>query len=105
MKISWLDVLLFGLATYRMALAVSKESGPFWMFKLLRRNVKKHAPDQTHMDEGIECLWCMSMQFGIVVVVTAYFWKGNAVYDGCILALAISAIAIVLNQAFTKGGK
>lgn len=102
MKTTFLQVFLLSLATFRIALMISKESGPFWMFKHLRRGVKRNAPQKTHMDEGIECLWCMSMQVGIIIAVSACFFLGNPVYDVCILALAVSAIAVILNQMFTR---
>lgn len=98
----FLDFILHGLATYRLALMISKEDGPGWMFKLLRRKVKRKAPKATHMDEGIECLWCMSMQIGLVVAVARAFLNGGMVYTTCVFALATSAVAVILNQAFTK---
>lgn len=98
----WLDFLLHALATYRLALMISKESGPGWAFKLLRRTVKRKAPKASHMDEGIECLWCMSMQIGIAVAVARAFLVDGLVYTTCVYALAISAVAVILNQAFTK---
>lgn len=100
-----LDLVQLILATYRLALMVSKEAGPGWIFKHLRRWVKREAPKKTHMDDGIECLWCMSAQIGFVMAITNYFFHSNPVYDVIILALAISGGAIIINQAFTKESK
>ncbi len=100
---SWINLTLHALATYRLALMVSKEAGPGWLFKYFRREVKKRAPKASHMDEGITCLWCMSMQIAILISILRELFSGILVYDTSIYALAISAVAVVLNQAFTKG--
>lgn len=105
MTITPFQFLLLALATYRLALMISSEAGPFWMFKHLRRFVKREAPKKTHMDDGIECLFCVSAQFGIVIAITAYFFLGNPIYDVSILALALSGSAIIIHHAFTEGFK
>lgn len=103
MKLQPFEFLLLSLATYRLALMVSKESGPFWMFKHLRRFVKREAPKKAHMDEGIECIFCVSAQFGILVAGAWHFLGGNPMFWVVILALSLSAVSVILNQAFTKG--
>lgn len=102
-KWSALELLLLALATYRVSLMVSKEAGPFWAFKLFRRSVKKNAPKQIHLDDGIECLWCVSAQMGIVIAVSSHFFWEYAAYRIGIIALALSAVAVIANQMFTKG--
>lgn len=102
MKIGPMEFILLALATYRLALMVSTEAGPFWMFKLLRRKVKRNAPKVTHMDEGIDCLWCVSMQFGVVVAVSAWFLWEFVTFRILISALAFSAVAVILHSRFTK---
>lgn len=102
MKISALDFTIHALAVFRLAIMVTKEDGPGWIFKRVRSVVKRCAPKTTHMDEGIECPWCMSMQFAIVIALARFFLSGNPVYDVIILALALSGAAIAVNQQFTK---
>lgn len=99
---TFLDFLEMVLATFRLTVMVTKESGPGWLFKHLRRWVKREAPKKTHMDEGIECPWCMSAQIGIGLVVANYFFHSNPVYGVILLALALSGGTIILNQTFTK---
>lgn len=96
------DFVLGVLATYRLALMVSSEAGPFWMFKHFRRLVKREAPKKAHMDDGIECMLCMSMQIAVVTAVTYDFFHGRKVFDLTVLALALSGAAIILHRAFTK---
>lgn len=100
---SWLDFLLHALATYRLSLMVAKESGPGWIFKIFRRTVKRKAPKATHLDEGIECLFCVSAQLGILVACLRSALAPYAIYQLALFALAISAVAVVLNQTFTQG--
>lgn len=105
MKIQVMDFIIHALAVFRLALMVTKESGPGWVFKRLRQWCKKSCPRWSHMDEGIECPWCMSMQFALIVTVSRFFLAGSLVYDVIILALALSGAAIVVNQQFTKENK
>lgn len=97
-----MDFIVHALAVFRLTLMVTKEAGPGWIFRHLRKWVKRSWPKWTHMDEGIECLWCMSMQIALPVVVARFFLAGSLVYDVIILALALSGVAIAVNQQFTK---
>lgn len=97
------EFLVLALAVYRLALMVTKEAGPGWVFKRLRGLVRRKAPKESHMDEGISCQFCMSMQIAIVVATTAHFWWDTSTYQIGAYALALSATAIMCNQVFTKG--
>lgn len=97
-----MDFAVHTLAVFRLALMVTKESGPGWVFKRLRQWCKRSCPRWTHMDEGIECPWCMSMQFALAVGVARFFLADNPVYDVIIISLALSGAAIAVNQQFTK---
>lgn len=97
------DFIILGLAVFRLSLMVTKENGPLWVFKHLRELVKKKANGKSHMDEGIECLWCMSMQIALVVaILSTFLFHCSKVYDVIVYALALSGLAIILNQQFTK---
>lgn len=102
MKITVVDFIIHALAVFRLALMVTKESGPGWVFKHLRTWVKRTWPKWMHMDEGIECPWCISMQFALVIATARFFLAGKPIYDVIILALALSGAAIAVNQQFTK---
>jgi hypothetical protein len=94
-----LDFALHALAVYRLASMVTKEAGPWWMFRKLRRKVKQTAPKVTHMDEGIDCLLCMSMQIGVAVAIAHAFLAAWPPYQIVVWALALSAAAVLLNRA------
>lgn len=98
---TWFYFAIGSLATYRLSVMVSKESGPGFIFRKLRRapDAKKHPA----VKEGLSCIFCLSVWFSAIV--TGYYlwlelitWKEAPIYW-----LAFSAVAVVLNQAFTKG--
>lgn len=96
---NWFALILGSLVTYRLALLVSKESGPMFIFRKLRRIPQP----KTSLKEGLQCLWCQSIWYAAPV--TAYEW-----WLGLIPAqqtplwwLAMSALAIFYNQQWTKG--
>jgi hypothetical protein len=94
---SWLEFLVGCLATFRMALMVSKEEGPAELARTARR-----AAPSGWIKRGFYCQWCQSFWWGMA---TALFftltdrvtWKDFVIYW-----LAFSAGAIVINQTFTK---
>lgn len=98
---NWFALAIGGLVVYRLALLVSSESGPAFIFRKLRRL----PPKKSSLKEGLSCIWCQSIWFSAPV--TAYEWwlgwippKQTPLYF-----LAISSIAIVINQQWTKGPK
>jgi hypothetical protein len=91
-------LLLGGLATFRLSLLVSKEDGPAYIFRKLR----KAPPKNSSAKEGLSCEWCVSVWMGAAVA--AYFWV-LAIIRGPewpLYWLALSAIAIICNQQWTK---
>lgn len=95
---TWMLFLCGCLATYRMALLLSKEDGPAYVFRKLR-NVP---PKKSSMHDGIRCLFCASVWMSSLVT-TFYWWRGwIEPMDIGLYGLAFSAVAICLNQMFTK---
>lgn len=91
-----LDLLLYALATFRVALMFSKEQGPCGVFNKVRLCLEDRAACLT---TGVHCLWCWSIWIGAFFA--AYYWLvGHA--DYFILMLAFSAVSVILNQAFTQ---
>ena len=96
----FLYLLLGGLATFRLSLLFSKEDGPAYIF----RNLRKVPPKNSSAKEGLSCTWCMSIWTSALV--TTYFWL-LAIIPGIewpLYWLAMSAIAIICNQQWTKAG-
>lgn len=96
--------LLYALAVFRLSLLLSKEDGPAWVFRKLRRAI----PKESSAKEGIQCQWCVSVWMAIPVSLFAVFqanlphWIAST-GNWFVLMLALSAVAIAINQTFTKG--
>lgn len=95
-----LELVIGALATYRLALLVSKESGPAWVFAKLR----KLPPPKSSAREGLSCQWCVSVYVAALVCLV-YYWIGLRMHAGSWILhwLALSSGAITINQMFTKG--
>ena len=94
---SWLEFVVGCLATFRLALLVSKEEGPANMIETLR-----NAAPLGWIRRGMNCEWCQSFWWGMA---TSFFFTvtGRISWTDFVLYwLAFSAAAIVLNQAFTR---
>ncbi len=92
-------LLLGGLATFRLSLLISKEDGPAYIFRKLRRLPPPHSSAK----DGLSCEWCMSVWMSAAVA-TFYWWRGIiSLFDWPLYWLAMSAIGIIFNQQWTKG--
>jgi hypothetical protein len=96
---NWFALAIGGLVVFRLALLVSSESGPAFIFRKLRRL----PPKKSSLKEGLSCPWCLGMHFSIPV--TAYeWWLGMfPTKEIPLYWLAISSVAIIINQQWTKG--
>src|SRR5689334_4572605 len=94
----FLYLIIGGLAAFRLSLMVSKEDGPAYSF----RKIRKLPPKKSSTAEGLSCTWCVSIWAGALVAF--YLWligkvPGN---EFPLYWLAQSAIAIICNQQWTK---
>jgi len=98
---TWFYFILGCLATFRLALLLTREDGPAWIFRKLRNLPSK----KSSAHEGIRCLWCASVWMSAPV--TAFFWYRGMIepIETPLYWLAFSAGAICFNQAFTKESK
>ena len=95
---SGIYLLLGGLAAFRLSLLISKEDGPAYLFRKLRRL----PPEGSATKEGLSCEWCMSIWAGALV--SAYLWIIQAIpgNEWPLYWLATSAIAVICNQQWTR---
>ena len=103
MPMTALQFILLALAVYRLALMVSKEDGPTWIFRKIRRSV----PAKSSAKEGIQCTLCVSAWASIPISLFAYFHESLPLWaritgDCFILMLALSGAAIVVHMHTTK---
>lgn len=95
----WLYFTLGSLAVFRLSLLVSKESGPAFIFRKLRRLPEKGSATK----EGLGCQWCTSI-YSSALVATFFYWQEKVSGREWVLFwLAFSAAAIAVNQTFTRG--
>lgn len=96
---NWFILVLGGLAAFRLALLVSKEDGPAYVFRIIRRL----PPPKSSAREGLACQWCMSISASALV--TTYLWHLDHLpgKEWVLYWLAISSLAIIINQQWTKG--
>lgn len=107
-KFNFLTLTVDALATFRLALMLSSDVGPFAVFTKLRSFLKREAKESkplraSKIHEGIECSRCSSVWCAIPIATYAYCrrfladWFCAAV-DVLLVALALSAIAVLLNR-------
>jgi len=91
-------LLLGGLTTFRLSLLLSKEDGPAYIFRKIRRIPRQN----TSAREGLSCAWCMSVWMSALVA--GYLWWTNAItnLEAPLYWLAMSGIAIICNQQWTR---
>jgi hypothetical protein len=96
-----LDLILVGLATWRLSSLLVSEDGPFDVFVHVRRAVGAERPGElTGLATLFTCVWCMSVWIGALLAV-AVTTGGDTVRYG-LLALSASTIAITLDGFVRK---
>lgn len=99
MRLEWYWFIVAGLAAFRLALMVSSEDGPAFVFRKIRRL----PPPKSATKEGLSCPWCMSVYASALVVLMLAFKDQYGWLSYVLHWLAISSIAICVNQQWTKG--
>lgn len=96
MEVGFYWLLIFGLATFRLAVMFSRESGPYRVFSKLR-NIP---PPKSATKEGLSCPLCLSVWFGAFIVGLSLFkWPW---YEVSLHMLAASAIGVIIHLQWTK---
>jgi len=95
----WVALALGTLATYRLALMISSESGPGRIFRKLRRLPEKGSATK----EGLSCPFCVSIWSGALVAGFYWWQKVISGIDWTLWWLAMSAGAVCIYMTFTKG--
>lgn len=100
-----MDILILGLAVWRLASLLSAERGPYAMFERIREwcGVRytvvegvETADSDKEIGKLILCPWCSSVWLGAIASIL-YLWKGQVVV-WVALPLALSALAIIVNE-------
>lgn len=96
---NWFALIIGGLVVFRLALLISKESGPMFIFRKLR----KLPPDKSSTKEGLACLFCTSVWLAAPVAAYEWWLGWIPANQAPLYWLAMSSLAIFANQQFTKG--
>lgn len=106
-----LDILLIGLAAWRLAHMLVKEDGPFEMFSKLRKlvgieqivvrdgdKVDVALTAKNTLAEGLLCVWCVSVWTATLLYVGALIPVLHTPFMWLSSILAISAVAIIAQE-------
>lgn len=112
--INLLEISIYSLACFRLALMLSSDQGPWAVFSKLRSFLTREAERnkalrKSKVHVGITCRRCSSVWFGLLVAPYAYFhdqfWPWLATTgDVALLALALSAASILIERALPTTG-
>lgn len=96
---TFLDLLIYSLACFRLSLLLTVEDGPAFIFRKLR-NVP---PQKSSLHKGIRCQWCAGIWMSIVVM-ACHFYRATIpwIEPLFIWPLAVAAVSIVVNQQWVK---
>lgn len=109
--LSWQELLVDGLACFRLSVMLSSDSGPWKVFTLLRAGLKREAKHnavvrKSDVAHGAECLRCNSVWFAAPIAAWSLFGHGPYWLRFCVelflLAMALSAAAILFQRMFPK---
>lgn len=103
MNLNWLDIVILGLATWRMTSLLVKEVGPFRIFIRLREltGIQHDEDDNIFIVPGnvfagiLSCVLCCSVWVGIGMTIL-YVAYPSFIYAA--MALSLSAIAIIFDK-------
>lgn len=107
---TWMELAIYGLACWRLAVLVSDDTGPMKVFSRFRAFLKREektnkALRKSDVATGIACKRCSSVWIATPLACFAYFhdqlWPRLATTgDVFVLAMALSAAAILIERAF-----
>jgi len=87
-------LVVASLATFRLALLVTREHGPMRLFDRLR----KVPPPHSNARKGLECPWCMSVWIAAAVTLFVWWRTPFPASDLPLYWLAVSAGSILFHQ-------
>ena len=100
--ITFLYLILLGLATWNISSLLVREDGPWLIFARFRHKIGvRVAPEQVVYAENgfaelFTCVWCMSRWVALVLALSFYFFPISTAYL-CIV-LSLSTIAILIDR-------
>jgi len=96
------ELIVYILATWRLARLLTSEQGPYDVFDRLRHKIGISYDDEGEphganvVAEAVMCLWCLSIWIGLGVAIAYYV--APTVTFWVTLPLALSAGAVIVNE-------
>jgi len=90
--VDYLDLVILGLATWRVSHLFVWEDGPFDIFIKFQKLI---GPSR-FLSSLFSCVWCLSVWVGAILTLSAIIDKTVTIY--LMLPFALSAIAVLLEQ-------
>ncbi len=96
------ELLILGLATWRLTSMIVNEDGPLYLFERFRywvgvRRTEDNVPFGTNVfAEGLSCIWCSSFWVAGLLIVS-YIVAPMITLIACVI-LTLSAIAILVEK-------
>ena len=104
MEIGPFQLVVIGLATWRVSSLFANEEGPFQIFSHIRHALgEQYVNGQriatTHVGKGLACQWCNTVWFAfiwiLIILIDPFF-----IYAAMIFA--VSTLAIIVEEAITR---
>lgn len=97
------DFIIIGLAVWRLASLLAREEGPVQIFDRFRHFVGIRYTEgdidwTNNFAKGLSCVHCNSIWLGAVASVLYFTTNGSIVLMGIAWALALSSIAVVVDE-------
>ena len=90
--VNYFDVLVLGLATWRISHMLVWEDGPFKIFIRMQSWMERN----DFLIDLFSCVWCLSVWVGAILVLSAIIDKTVTIY--LMLPFALSSITILLER-------
>lgn len=95
---NWLDFVIGALATYYLALSVTKQDGPFEMFLKLRNLWT----DNDWIGRGIRCHVCVSLYSALIVTIGAVLLGWADVWAWPLVWLGLAGASVMLDKYWSR---
>ena len=102
-----IQFLILALAVWRVSSLLVREEGPGRVFEHIRhlagvRYEEGEVIFLNHFAKGVVCIACSSIWIGAVASAFVTLHNSSTVWYGIVLALALSASAIILDEIATR---
>lgn len=95
---SFLTLVIGGLAVWRLSHALVKENGPLMVFVRLRARLASSQKRSGGLFDAISCVYCISFWMGL----GASLFVSHGIFTWIGYGLAFSGVAMILEKAFDK---